>query len=39
MELYSFLLSDWRWKHVLEMDKKIAPYIRQDQSALKHSSH
>ena len=26
-ELYSFLLSDWLWKHILEMDKKIAPYI------------
>lgn len=27
-ELYSFLLSDWLWKHILEMDKKIAPYIQ-----------
>lgn len=27
-ELYTFLLGDWLWKHILEMDKKISPYIR-----------
>lgn len=27
-ELYSFLVGDWLWKHILEMDKKMTPYIR-----------
>lgn len=28
-DLYSFLLSDWLWKHILEMDKKMGPYIQR----------
>lgn len=35
-ELYKFLLSDWLWKHVLEMDKKMAPYIHKHESNREH---
>jgi hemerythrin len=33
--LYGFLLGDWLWKHIIEMDMKIAPYIAKHQSLLK----
>lgn len=34
-QLYGFLLGDWLWKHIIEMDMKIAPYIAKHKAPVK----